>query len=120
MTQHQLLTAILEKTAHIRGGLSAQDIDTVVNALGEREGLIAAYGEAKFPAPCGECAEIAAKITAMDAENNRSLKAQMDDCSEKLFEARRKIKELQTGKKAAGQYHGAAGANRGAVFDFKL
>jgi hypothetical protein len=120
MTQQQLLTAILDKTTHIRGGLSAQDIDTVINALNERDELIAAYGKAKFPPPSGECAKIAAKITEMDVENNHNLKAQMDDCNEKLFEARRKIKELQTGKKAAGQYHGVAGANRGAVFDFKL
>jgi hypothetical protein len=120
MTQLQLLTAILDKTTHIRGGLSAQDIDTVITALGEREELIEDYRNGKFPRPSGECAKIAAKITEMDEENNRNLKALMDDCSEKLFEARRKIKELQTGKKAAGQYHGTAGANRGAVFDFKL
>jgi hypothetical protein len=55
----------------------------------------------------------------MDAANDKDLKAMMDECNGSLLEARRKIKELQTGKKATNQYHGAAAANRGAVFDFK-
>lgn len=119
MDQKQLLTAILDKTTHIRGGLEAQDIDIVAGALDERGELIAAYIRSNFGPPVGENAAIISRISAMDVENNRVLKALMDDCGDKLFEARRKIKELQTGKKAAGQYHGVAGANQGAVFDFK-
>jgi len=117
--QQQLLTAIFDKTTHIRGGLTARDIDIVVGALDEREELIKAYIRGNFGPPTGECAKITAKISEMDVENNRVLKAMMDECGEKLFEARRKIKELQVGKKAAGQYHGVADVNHGAVFDFK-
>jgi len=117
--QKQLLSEILDKTTHIRGGLAAKDIDIVAGALDEREELIAAYLRADFGPFVGECAAITAKISAMDVENNRVLKAMMDECSEGLFEARRKIKELQTGKKAAGQYHGGASGGSGAVFDFK-
>jgi len=119
--QQQLLSAILDKTTHIRGGLAANDIDIVSGALDERGELIAAYIRSNFGPPAGECAAITAKISEMDLENNRVLKAMMDECNEGLFEARRKIKELQTGKKAAGQYHGGAvaGGNSGAVFDFK-
>ncbi len=117
--QKELLTAILDKTTHIRGGLAAKDIDIVSGALDERGELIAAYLRSNFGPPMGECASITTKIAEMDVENNRVLKAMMDECNESLFEARRKIKELQTGKKAAGQYHGATEANRGAVFDFK-
>jgi hypothetical protein len=116
--QLQLLTAILDKTTHIRGGLAAKDIDIVSGALDERGELIAAYIRSNFGPPTGECAALTTKISEMDVENNRVLKAMMDECSDGLFEARRKIKELQTGKKAAGQYHGATDANRGAVFDF--
>jgi hypothetical protein len=119
MTQQQILEAILDKTAHIRGGIAAGDIDIVAGALDERETLIADYGNGGFGPPSGECAIIASRIAEMDAENSRGLKKMMDECGDKLFEARRKIRELQTGKKAAGQYHGAANANRGAVFDFK-
>jgi len=118
-TQRQLLTAILDKTTHIRGGLAAKDIDIVDSALNERGELISAYIRSNFGPPKGECAAITAKISEMDVENNKALKSMMDECNEGLFEARRKIKELQTGKKAAGQYHGATEANRGAVFDFK-
>ncbi|MDR2693837.1 MAG: hypothetical protein LBB74_06440 [Chitinispirillales bacterium] len=117
--QQQLLTEILDKTTHIRGGLAAKDIDIVDGALSERGELISAYIRANFGPPAGECAALTSKISEMDLENNRVLKAMMDECSEGLFEARRKIKELQTGKKAAGQYHGAAQSNSGAVFDFK-
>jgi hypothetical protein len=117
--QQQLLTAILDKTTHIRGGLAAKDIDIVTGALEERGELIAAYLRSNFGPPTGECAVITAKISELDVENNRALKAMMDECNEGLFEARRKIKELQTGKKAAGQYHGVSRANSGAVFDFK-
>jgi len=118
MTQRQLLEAIFDKTSHIRGGIAAQDVDMVINALDEREEFIAAYRDAKFARASGECAAISAKISAMDSENSKGLQAMMDDCGEKLFEARRKIKELQNGKKATAQYHGVADGNRGAVFDF--
>jgi len=115
-----MLSEILDKTTHIRGGLAAKDMDIVIGALDERGELIAAYLRADFGPPAGECAAITAKISGMDAENNRVLKALMDECNEGLFEARRKIKELQTGKKATGQYHGAVGGgSSGAVFDFK-
>jgi hypothetical protein len=119
--QQQLLTAILDKTAHIRGGLAAKDIDIVTGALDERGELIASYIRSNFGPPVGECASIISKISEMDLENNRNLKAMMDECNDGLFEARRKIKELQTGKKATGQYYGggATDTNRGAVFDFK-
>ncbi|MDR2578548.1 MAG: hypothetical protein LBC70_07055 [Chitinispirillales bacterium] len=118
MTQLKLLESILDKTSHIRGGLAARDMDIVETAIGERDDLIASYAGGKFGALSAECAKIAAQITAMDAENQCALKAQMDECNESLFEARRKIKELQTGKKATNQYYGAAASNRGAVFDF--
>jgi len=120
MTQQQLLEAILDKTAHIRGGIVSGDIDIVANALDEREALISNYAGGGFSAPAGEAAIVASRIAEMDVENSQGLKKMMDECGEKLFEARRKIKELQTGKKAAGQYQGAAsGGNRGAVLDFK-
>jgi len=119
MTQRQFLTEILDKTSHIRGGITMQDVDTVVNAIDEREELIAAYLRANFGPLDGDCMRIARQIAALDEENTAGLKKMMDECQEKVFEARRKIKELQTGKKATHQYHGAAGSNRGAVFDFK-
>jgi hypothetical protein len=119
MTQFQLLTAIFDKTSHIRGGIVARDVEIVINALDEREGLIAAYDRGNFGPITGECVKVADDIATMDGENHRGLKEMMDECGEKLFEARRKIRELQTGKKATHQYHGTAGANRGAVFDFK-
>jgi hypothetical protein len=120
MTQQQMLSAIFDKTTHIRGGLAANDIDIIAGALDERGELIGKYIGSDFGPPAGECAKIIAKISELDLENNRALKVMMDDCGEKLKEARRKIKELQVGKKAAGQYHGApSGGNQGAVFDFK-
>jgi len=118
MTQQQLLEAILDKTNHVRAGIAAQDMDIVANALDEREGLIAEYADKKFGVAAGVCAVIASQIAKLDAANNRSLKTMMDDCNEKVFEARRKIKELKTGQKATIRYHGAEGANRGRVFDF--
>jgi hypothetical protein len=119
MNQKQLLDAILDKTSHIRGGIASQDADIVINAIDEREDLIAAYIGGNFGPLTGECLKIAGDIASMDCENTAGFKKMMDECEEKLFEARRKIKELQAGKKAANQYHGVAGANRGAVFDFK-
>jgi hypothetical protein len=120
MNQQQLLTSILDKTTHIRGGLAAGDIDIVAGALDERGELINEYIRSNFGPPVGDCARITAKISEMDLQNNRALKAMMNECGEKLFEARRKIKELQVGKKATGQYHGATGGNQqGVVFDFK-
>jgi hypothetical protein len=118
MTQQELLEAILDKTNHVRGGISSRDMDIVSNALDEREGLIVEYAERKFGPVSGLCAQIANAIAKIDAENNKNLKAQMDECSEQLFEARRKVKELQTGKKATTQYHGASDGHRGQVFDF--
>jgi len=118
MTQQQLLEAILDKTDHVRGGIAAHDMDIVTNALDEREALIARYAEGKFGPVTGVCSNIASQIAKMDAENNKNLKTMMDECNEKVFEARRKLKELQTGKKATVQYHGASGGNRGQVFDF--
>jgi predicted HicB family RNase H-like nuclease len=119
MTKLQHLNAILDKTVHIRNGLNAEDMDIVVNALDEREDLIAAFINKNFGGFTGECAPVAAKIMEMNAENERDLKKMMDACNEKVLEARRKIKELQTGKKATNQYHGAVAANYGAAFDFK-
>ena len=119
MSQRQLLEAIFDKTSHIRGGIVSEDVDIVVNAIDEREELIALYIRGDFGPLTGECLRIAREIASLDNENNAGFKKMMDECEEKLFEARRKIKELQTGKKAANQYHGAAGANRGAAFDFK-
>ena len=119
MTQQELLEAILDKTNHVRSGIASQDMDIVSNALDEREELIVEYAERKFGPVSGKCSLIAAQIAKIDAENNQNLKAQMDECNEKVFEARRKIKELQTGKKATTQYHGASGGgHRGQVFDF--
>jgi hypothetical protein len=117
--QQQLLEAILDKTSHVRNGLAAKDMDIVVCALNEREDLISRYSKSNFGALNAECAKIAYKISDMNAENSKNLKALMDECQESLMEARRKIQELKTGKKATHQYHGAASANRGAVFDFK-
>ena len=119
MNQEQLLEAILDKTAHVRGGIDAQDMNIVHNALDERDKLIAMYAQKKFGPARGKCAELAARVKEQDDKNTKSLQALMDDCGEKLFEARRKIKELETGKKATVQYHGATGAGRGRVFDFK-
>ena len=119
MTKRQFLQAILDKTEHVRGGIEAENIDMVMNALDEREELIAAYVKKNLGGFTGEYAPIAARIMQMNAENERDLKRQMDVCNEKILEARRKVKELQTGKKAANQYHGVAAANYGAVFDFK-
>jgi CTP:molybdopterin cytidylyltransferase MocA len=115
-----MLSEIFDKTTHIRGGLAANDIDIVAGALDERGELIGAYIRSDFGPPAGECARVIAKISELDFENNRALKAMMDECGDKLKEARRKIKELQVGKKAAGQYQGgASGGNRGAVFDLE-
>jgi len=119
MTQMQMLMAIFDKTGHVRGGIVSQDVDIVVNALDEREALIASYLRGNYGPLSADCMKVAKDIASMDEENSSGLKKMMDECGEKLFEARRKIKELQTGKKAAHQYHGVAGANRGAVFDFK-
>jgi len=118
MTQQQLLEAVLDKTDHVRGGIAVQDMDIVSNALDEREELITEYAEKKFGPVTGVCSHIASQIARLDAENSKGLKAMMDECNEKVFEARRKVKELQTGKKATVQYHGAADGNRGRVFDF--
>ncbi|MDR3013260.1 MAG: hypothetical protein LBU70_08635 [Chitinispirillales bacterium] len=120
MTKAQLLQAILDKTVHVRAGIDAEDIDRVINALDERESLIAMYDEKKHGGPTtSDSAPIAAQIMQLNADNQRDLKKLMDECNEKVFEARRKIKELQAGKKATVQYHGAASANYGSVFDFK-
>jgi len=119
MNQQELLEAILDKTVHMRGGISAQDIDMVLNALDEREKLIEMYAQKKFAPPNSKCAELAARIKEHDKQNSKDLQKLMDDASEKVFEARREIKKLGTGRKATVQYHGAAGAGRGGVLDFK-
>jgi len=117
--QKQLLEAILDKTSHIRGGIATQDAEIVINAIDEREELIASYIRGNFGPMTGECMKIAREIAAMDEENTLGFRKMMNACQEKVFEARRKIKELQSGKKVTNQYYGVAGANRGAVFDFK-
>ena len=119
MTKIQHLQAILDKTVHIRGGLKSEDLDMVINALDEREALIAAYLDNNLGGFTGECASIAAQIMQLNADNEADLKRLMGECQESLLEARRKIKELQAGKKATKQYHGTAAANHGAVFDLK-
>jgi Mg2+ and Co2+ transporter CorA len=120
MNQQQLLEAILEKTSHVRNGIKDRDMDIVENALDEREALIAQYSVSGFGVPPhGECSRIVTQIMELNTENNRVLKSLMDECNEKVFEARREIKKLKTGKQATHQYHGAVGAGRGGVFDFK-
>ena len=119
MSQKQVLDAIFDKTAHIRGGLAAMDMDIVINALDERETLIASYISGNYAPLSGECAQVASRIAQLDRENTDNLKKMMDECNEKVLEARRKIKELQTGKKAATQYHGGGVAVRSSALDFK-
>ncbi|MDR0305277.1 MAG: hypothetical protein LBI42_00400 [Chitinispirillales bacterium] len=119
MNQQELLEAILDRTVYVRGGINAKDMDIVDNALSEREELIYMYGKKNFGPVKGKCAELAAKINEIDTQNSKSLALQMDEASEKLFEARRKIKELTTGKKATTQYYGGAGIRQGNALDFK-
>ena len=120
MNQEQFLQAILDKTSHVRGGIEAQDMDIVNSALDERETLINDYAKKKFgPANSGKCGQLAERITALDEQNSKALKVLMDSASEKIYEARREIKALETGKKATTQYHGAQNAGRGGVLDFK-
>jgi len=120
MNQEQFLQAILDKTSHVRGGIQARDMDIVHNALDERDTLISEYAKKKFsPANKGKCGELAERIKALDEQNQKSLKVLMDEASEKIFEARREMKALETGKKAATVYHGAQNAGRGGVLDFK-
>ena len=95
-------------------------MDIVNRALDEREELIGEYAKKKFgPANKGKCGQLAERITLLDGQNQKSLKVLMDDASEKLFEARREIKALETGKKATKQYHGVQNAGRGGNLDFK-
>ncbi|MCL2689103.1 MAG: hypothetical protein FWE57_04565 [Chitinispirillia bacterium] len=120
VNQEQFLQAILEKTSHVHGGIEAQDMDIVHNALDEREDLISQYAKKKFgPANKGKCAELADRVKALDAQNSKLLKVLMDDASEKIFEARRELKALETGKKATKQYRGTQNAGHGEVLDFK-
>ena len=95
-------------------------MDIVHNALDEREALIGEYAKKKFgPANRGKCSELADRIKKLDEQNNKSLKVLMDGANEKIFEARRELKALETGKKATTVYHGAQNAGRGGVLDFK-
>lgn len=119
MNQEQFLQAILEKTSHVRGGVEAQDMDIVHNALDERDELISEYAKKKFAPVKGKCKQLADSIKVLDEQINKSLKVLMDDASEKIFEARREMKALETGKKATKQYRGAQNAGRGDVLDFK-
>jgi len=115
----ECLEAILEKTAHVNGGLKALDMDIVEKALQEREALISSLGSSPSLSSDNECQRLARQIQLLDTENRTLLSGAMAQCSEDMSETRRRIMELETGKKAAEQYQNPAGIARGAVFDLK-
>lgn len=119
MTSKEYLEAVLEKTVHINGGIKAGDMDIVSKALESREELIKSFGQNKINTSDPALLQTAQKIQSLDEENRRILKDSMKSCESEMFEVRRRLMEVETGKKATEQYHLAGGRSRGAVFDLK-
>lgn len=119
LSRRECLEAILEKTVHVNGGLKALDMDIVEKALQEREELIASLDQSPLLSSDSECQRIVRKIQLLDGENHALLSKAMKLCSDDMSETRRRIMELETGKKAAEQYQNPSGSPRGAVFDLK-
>ncbi|MFP4014996.1 MAG: hypothetical protein ACLFVQ_12995 [Chitinispirillaceae bacterium] len=119
MTVKEYLEAVLEKTVHINGGIKAGDMDIVLKALGAREEMIESFGQNRINTSDPVLLQIAQKIQSVDGENRRLLRDSMKSCESEMFEVRRRLMEVETGKKAAEQYHLAGGGSRGAMFDLK-
>ncbi|MFP4242074.1 MAG: hypothetical protein ACLFQB_07565 [Chitinispirillaceae bacterium] len=119
MTSEEYLKAVLENTIHINGGIKAGDMDIVLKAIQAKEELLTSFGQTKIDVSDPVLSQIAQQIRFLDKENRCLLTESRKKCESDMFEVKRRVMELETGKKAAEQYHFPTGRPRGAKFDMK-